>query len=133
MFSKFDVFKERDVSSNNGNELWQFYLLIILAGFLGAAAIFSPLLAAVGSWFPIGAGLAIGIASAGQALGQGGIPFVSSMLIQRFGIEITLAMTGTTMLVVLVPLSLLLRPAPGMVSGSRANGQPPSDDDPKNQ
>ena len=51
--------------------LWQFYLLMFCAGFFGAAAIFPPIMASIGNWFPIGAGLAIGLASGGQALGSG--------------------------------------------------------------
>ena len=50
--------------------LWQFYLLFFIVGFFGAGAIFPPVMAAVGNWFHVGAGMAIGIASAGQALGQ---------------------------------------------------------------
>jgi len=93
-------------------ELWQFYTAMFLAGFFGAAAISPPIMAAVGTWFPRGAGLAIGIAAAGQALGQGGVPFVSSLLIQSFGIKGALGATGAAMLFVLVPLALLLRPPP---------------------
>lgn len=94
------------------NELWQYYALIFAAGFFGAGAIFPPLMAAVGNWFPVGAGLAIGIASAGQALGQGAVPFVSSFLIQGLGIDGAFAVSGIVMLVALVPLALLLRPSP---------------------
>jgi MFS family permease len=61
------------------SSLWQFYALFFIAGFFGAGAIFPPIMAAVGNWFFVGAGVAIGIASAGQALGQGGVPFVSSL------------------------------------------------------
>lgn len=116
------------LAASLASELWHYYLLIFIAGFFGAAAIFSPVMATVGNWFPVGAGLAIGIASAGQALGQGGVPFLSSILIQRFGIEATLAISGVTMLVLLVPLSLLLRPAPGAADRSQAVGQPTSSD-----
>ncbi|MBM1814699.1 MFS transporter [Pseudosulfitobacter pseudonitzschiae] len=96
--------------------LWQFYLLFFIAGFFGAAAIFPPVMAAVGNWFFVGAGMAIGIASAGQAMGQGGVPFVSSFLIKAIGISGAFWVTGVFMLVTLLPLSLLLR-------------QPPSADD----
>ena len=102
--------------ASQATSLWQFQALMFLAGFLGAAAIFAPIMAAVGNWFPIGAGLAIGIASAGQALGQGGVPVVSSMLIRQYGIDGALAITGAAMLIFLVPLSLLLRPAPGAIA-----------------
>ena len=53
--------------------LWQLYALFFVAGFFGAGAIFPPVMAAVGGWFTVGTGAAIGIASAGQALGQGGV------------------------------------------------------------
>jgi MFS family permease len=92
--------------------LWQFYLLMFLAGFFGASAIFPPIMAAIGNWFPVGAGLAIGIASAGQALGQGGVPFASSLMIKAFGINGAFGVTGAVMLAALLPLSLLLRQPP---------------------
>ncbi len=92
--------------------LWQFYLLFFFAGFFGAGAIFSPVMAAVGNWFHVGAGTAIGIAAAGQALGQGGVPFVSSFLINSLGISGAFGAIGGFMLATLVPLTFLLRQPP---------------------
>ncbi len=94
--------------------LWQLYLLFFLAGFFGAGAIFSPVMAAVGNWFYVGAGMAIGIVTAGQALGQGGVPFASSLLIEEFGIDGALRTTGVIMLISLIPLALLLRQPPAL-------------------
>ena len=54
--------------------LWQVYVIFFFAGALGGGALFAPLFATVGNWFPGMAGLAIGIAAAGQAVGQGGVP-----------------------------------------------------------
>lgn len=109
--------------------LWHYYALMFLAGFFGAAAIFAPIMAFVGKWFPVGAGLAIGIASAGQALGQGGVPFVSSFMIQNLGVSGALALTGALMLVLLIPLALLLRPVPVPKAGAGStmsnDGYPP--------
>ena len=95
------------------SSLWHYYLLMFAAGFFGAAAIFSPIMALVGNWFPIGAGLAIGIASAGQALGQGGMPFLSTFLINNFGIDGAYALTGGAMLLLMIPLALMLKPPSG--------------------
>ncbi|MGJ8623548.1 MAG: MFS transporter [Yoonia sp.] len=92
-------------------QLWQYYTLMFIAGFFGAAGIFAPIMALVGKWFPVGAGLAIGIASAGQALGQGFVPFGSAVLINSLGVSTSLAITGGLMLVVLLPLAGLLKPA----------------------
>ena len=100
------------IAASMMESLWQFYLLFFVAGFFGAGAIFPPVMAAVGNWFLVGAGMAIGIASAGQALGQGGVPFVSSFLIQSYGASAAFGVTGVFMLITLIPLSLLLRQPP---------------------
>lgn len=96
--------------------LCQFYVLFFIAGFFGAGAIFPPVMAAVGNWFLTGAGVAIGIASAGQALGQGGVPFVSSMLIGTLGISGAFTAIGAFMLTTMIPLSVLLRQPPALCS-----------------
>ena len=98
------------LTASLANELWQYYLLMFVAGFFGAAGIFAPIMSLVGKWFPIGAGLAIGIASAGQALGQGFVPFGSAILIDFIGVAGALAVTGGLMLFMLLPLASLLRP-----------------------
>ena len=54
--------------ASQATELWQLYVLMGIAGALGAASIFAPMFAAVGNWFPVGAGFAIGIASERSAL-----------------------------------------------------------------
>ena len=100
------------LATSLASSLWHYYLLMFVAGFFGAAAIFPPLMAALGNWFPVGAGLAIGIASAGQALGQGFVPFLSSYLILWFGVNGAFAAIGAAMLLVLVPLAMLMRPPP---------------------
>ncbi|UWQ20089.1 MFS transporter [Jannaschia sp. W003] len=108
--------------------LWQFYGFMFVAGFFGAAAIFPPVIAYVGRWFAAGgAGLAIGVVSAGQALGQGGVPFASSLAIERIGTAATFAATGVLMLVLLVPLALTLRPPPpsGASNATARAGYPP--------
>lgn len=89
--------------------LWQFYVLFFLAGFLGAGSLFTPLIANVGNWFKSGAGLALGIASAGQALGQGGVPFGTAVLIGAMGWRGTLTTIGIITLAVLIPLAMLIR------------------------
>jgi MFS family permease len=109
--------------------LWQVYALMFAAGFFGAAAIFPPIIAYVGRWFAAGgAGLAIGVVSAGQALGQGGVPFAASLAIERLGVGPAFAFLGGAMLLLLVPLALTLRPPPsaGTRGGAPAGtGHPP--------
>jgi len=98
--------------SASASALWQFYALSFVAGFVGGGALFAPLIALVGNWFRKGAGLAIGIASAGQAVGQGGVPFGTSFLIDALGWRGAMLTQGIVSLLVLVPLVLLLRAPP---------------------
>ncbi|WP_353474905.1 MFS transporter [Salipiger sp. H15] len=87
----------------------QLYALFFVAGALGGGALFAPLFALVGSWFRTGAGLAIGIVSAGQAMGQGGIPLANAMLIDALGWRGAFVAIGLASLVIMLPLALLAR------------------------
>jgi len=93
--------------------LWQLYALFFFAGAFGGGSLFAPLIALVGNWFKTGAGLAIGIASAGQAIGQGGVPFGSAFLIEALGWRGAFAALGVISLATLVPLALLTKEPPG--------------------
>lgn len=93
-------------------ELWQLYALFFLAGAFGGGGLFAPLIALVGGWFRTGAGLAIGIASAGQAVGQGGVPFGTAFLIESFGWRGAFTALGLVTLVVLTILAFLMRDPP---------------------
>lgn len=108
------------------DRLWQFYLLFFLGGVFGAS-LFAPLIALVGSWFPAGAGLAIGIAAGGQALGQGAVPFLGAFLIEALGWRGAFLALGGLSLAVMVPLALLVRAPPRQAGGARAlaEGGPP--------
>lgn len=100
------------IAASQATELWQLYTLFFLAGALGGGAISAPLMALVGNWFALGAGLAIGIASAGQALGQGGVPFTGAFLIDALGWRGAMMAQGLVTIGVLFPIGLLLRDPP---------------------
>ncbi|WP_204114394.1 MFS transporter [Shimia biformata] len=104
-------------------QLWQFYLIFLVGGFFGAGAFYVPLLALVPAWFRTGPGLAIGVVSAGQALGQGGFPFLASFLIGQYGIHWAFGICGAIMLVTLVPLALLLRSAPQVEGADKTRAE----------
>jgi MFS family permease len=94
------------------DQLWQFNLAFFIGGFLGAGALFAPLVANVGNWFSTHVGLALGITSAGQALGQGGVPYGAALLIGAVGWRDALTTMGVITLVVLIPLAMLIRQPP---------------------
>lgn len=105
--------------------LWQLYVLFFLAGVLGGGALFAPIFATVGNWFPGMTGLAIGIAAAGQAVGQGGVPFLSAFLIERMGWRGAMMALGIATLAILVPLAACMRDAPTTVTANGAAQTPP--------
>ncbi len=98
--------------ASQADELWQFYSIFFVAGFIGGGALFAPVIALVGNWFVKGAGLAIGIVSAGQALGQGLVPFIAAYLIQFLGWQNAFVVLGLGAACTLIPLSFLLRQPP---------------------
>ncbi|MCR8723483.1 MFS transporter [Frigidibacter sp. ROC022] len=100
------------LAASQARELWQLYALFFVAGAVGGGALFAPLITLVGVWFRAGAGLAIGLVAAGQAIGQGGVPLVSALLIEAFGWRGAFMTLGLGSLVTLVPLALLIRPPP---------------------
>lgn len=102
------------LAASRAQSLWQLYGLFFLAGAFGGGALFAPLMAAVGSWFRTGAGLAIGLVAAGQAAGQGGIPLASALLIEAVGWRGAFLTLGLASLFALVPLALLVRQPPEM-------------------
>ena len=107
-------------------ELWQLYGLFFLVGMLGGGSLSAPIMAAVGGWFRTGAGLAIGLVAAGQALGQGGMPFTGAFLIEAFGWRGAMAAQGALTLVLLLPLSLFLRDPPAPPGKTGLSTETPS-------
>ena len=104
---------------------WQASLVFFFAGVFAGGAIFAPLFAAVGNWFPGMAGVAIGIAAAGQAVGQGGVPFLSAYLIEAFGWRGALLALGASTFVILAPLATWMREAPMQGVAAAAAVAPP--------
>lgn len=112
--------------ASRATTLWQFYVLFAIAGFVGGGAMFVPFIALAGNWFRNAAGMAIGIASAGQAVGQGGVPFATTFLIEAMGWRGALLVQGWVSLAILVPLALLLREPPWHRAAAAGAAAPPS-------
>jgi MFS family permease len=96
------------------NDLATLYLLYFLIGIAGFACLFTPMIALAGLWFNARKGLAIGIVTAGGALGQGLVPYVTRLMITEFGWRDAALWLGFGYLAILLPLMFLLRPAPVM-------------------
>jgi MFS family permease len=114
------------IVASRATELWQLYTLYFVAGLLGGGALGAPIMALVGNWFVLGAGLAIGIASAGQAFGQGAVPFSGTFLIEAFGWRNAMMAQGLITLVVLLPLGMFLRDPPVSAASGSLSEETPS-------
>lgn len=104
---------------NTPGELYAFHALMGLFGF---GAIMAPLTNVTTFWFARNRGLAVGLTSAGGALGQGLMPFLARQLILDQGWRDAYQTMGLIYLVVLIPLALLIRNPP-QASGWAAAGE----------
>jgi MFS family permease len=94
------------------NELWSLYLLSFAIGAFGFASLFAPMVALAGRWFGPRKGLAIGIVTAGGALGQGLVPYIANLLLEAAGWRNAALWLGIGYVVILLPLVMLLRAPP---------------------
>ncbi|MES2713596.1 MAG: MFS transporter [Pseudomonadota bacterium] len=111
--------------ASQATALWQLYTVFFIAGVFGGGALFAPLFAVVGNWFPSMAGLAIGIAAAGQAVGQGGVPFLAAWLIEGFGWRGAMFALGAGTLLVLLPMASFMREPGAVAAGTAAPAAAP--------
>jgi MFS family permease len=107
------------------SDLGVLYLIYFLIGALGFAPLFAPMVAMTGLWFERRKGFAIGIVTAGGAIGQGIVPYVTRLLITAVGWRDAALYLGVSYLLILLPLLFLLKPAP--VAGHSAEGARPTD------
>ena len=90
-------------------ELWHFYAAYFLFGAVGFSTFMGPLFGNVGHWFKQNPGLALGIAAAGGAMGQGVIPFIVRLLITHYDWRTAYFVLAVAYLIVAVPLAHLVR------------------------
>ncbi|MBO6520095.1 MAG: MFS transporter [Rhodospirillales bacterium] len=95
------------------SDLTAIYTIYAAIGGLGFACLFTPLLALGSNWFDRRRGLALGLITAGGALGQGIVPFVLRTLMEHMDWREAMFLLGGGYLLILLPLLMLLRPAPG--------------------
>lgn len=94
-------------------ELWHLYAIYGVIGGLGFGALGAPLMANARRWFKRNMGLALGVVTAGGAVGQGLVPFGARFLISEFGWQDAYVILGAAYLVVGIGLTLLVRTPPG--------------------
>jgi len=106
------------------SELWSLYLISFLIGALGFACLFTPMVALTGRWFNERKGFAIGVVTAGGALGQGVVPYVAGLTISALGWRNAAVSLGCAYFAILLPLILLLRPPPAAALAASESERP---------
>jgi sugar phosphate permease len=101
--------------------VFQLHAISFLLGAAGFACLFAPLASVVGLWFARRRGLAIGILTAGGAVGQGLVPLLMEWAIAGLGWRGAYLWSGIAYLVILVPLMALITRAPQNVSAGPAS------------
>ena len=94
-----------------------FYAIHFALGAAGFACLYTPLITTVGLWFDRRRGLAIGLVTAGGALGQGVVPLAASELIAEIGWRGAYEALGLAYLAFLVPaMALVTKPSAAAAS-----------------
>ena len=101
----------------------ELYLFHALLGLLGMGAIMAPLNTVAAQWMPRNPGLAIGIVSAGGALGQGVIPFIARNLVLVQGWRAAYLTMAVAFAIVMLPLALFIRNGAGAATARAAAPQ----------
>ena len=89
--------------------LWQFYLFYFIFGAFGNAMVSSPLFANVGFWFKSNPGLALGVTASGGAVGQGILPFLAGLAIEKYGWQQAYELMAVGYLALSLPLAFMIR------------------------
>ncbi len=82
----------------------------ILIGMLGVAASFGPLVADISLWFKKYRGLAVSICASGNYLAGAIWPPILTRMNEAYGWRVSFVVIGIFCIVLMIPLSLLLRP-----------------------
>jgi MFS family permease len=109
------------VVSSRITELWHLY--VWFGGVVGVAAgaVYAPLTTTATRWFTVNRGLAVALVSAGTGLGTFVVAPLTRWLISTYDWRMAMLLLGDLTWLVIAPLGLLIRDAPGLVAG-RAKG-----------
>jgi len=112
------------------DSLWQLFVTYSLLFAAGSGAAFVVMMSTISRWFDKKRGLALGITSSGAGLGMVVMAPFATLLISSFGWQMAYGVIGLIILLVMIPLSRLLKRDPyeigalpdGVKSGSGNEG-----------
>ena len=102
------------------NATWQIFITYGVLLPLGTGAVYVVPTSAVSKWFDKRRGLALGIAGAGSGLGTIAIIPLATYLITQFDWRVAYVILGIIALVVIIPISRLLKREPSRASNTEA-------------
>jgi predicted MFS family arabinose efflux permease len=106
------------VASSRITALWQLYAAFGGVVGVAAGAFYAPLTTAATRWFAARRGLAVALVSAGTGLGTFVVAPLTRWLISRYDWPLAMLILGDLVWLVIIPLGLLVRDAPGDTAGS---------------
>jgi OFA family oxalate/formate antiporter-like MFS transporter len=98
--------------TSQASAIWQLYISYSLLLSIGTSSMYVVAISTVSKWFDKKRGVALGIASSGAGLGAAIVAPFAAYLISSFGWQTAYAIIGVIVLLVLVPLSRLLKKGP---------------------
>jgi predicted MFS family arabinose efflux permease len=112
------------VGASQITSLWQFYAAF--GGVVGVAlgAFYAPLTTTTTRWFTANRGLAVALVSAGTGLGTFVVVPLTRWLINTYDWRLAMLVLGDLVWIVMIPLGLLIRNAPGDVGGAADDNVP---------
>ena len=112
------------VAASQITSLWQFYAAF--GGVVGVAtgAFYTPLTTATIRWFTANRGLAVALVSAGTGLGTFVIAPLTRWLVSAYDWRVAMLVLGDLVWIVIIPLGLLVRNAPGAGGGTADTSVP---------
>ena len=84
-------------------------ITFLALGLLGFSCLYAPILSTVTMWFPRRSGMALGVVTAGGAIGQAGMPVLFQSLVDAGGWRAACVTLGIAYLVVLLPVAAMVR------------------------
>jgi predicted MFS family arabinose efflux permease len=112
------------VVSSRISELWQLYVCFGSLVGVAAGAFYAPLTTTATRWFTANRGLAVALVSAGTGLGTFVVAPLSRWLISTYDWRTAMMLLGDLVWLVIVPLGLLIREAPGAAGGGAEGNVP---------
>jgi predicted MFS family arabinose efflux permease len=106
------------VASSRVTSLWQFYAAFGGVVGVAAGAFYAPLTTTTTRWFTANRGLAVAIVSAGTGLGTFVVSPLTRWLISSYDWRLAMLILGDLVWLVIIPLGLLVKDAPGQGVGA---------------